>query len=469
MILNIKSYKMQTKSIFICQSCGAVHKKWSGQCRDCGEWNTITEEIEEGGLTTNGFNLEKIVSNSTGIVFEQLDKNTNEFPREKTEIEELDRVLGGGFVKGSAVLIGGDPGIGKSTLLLQTFCSLSNKGLNCLYISGEESTNQVRLRAQRLQLEKTKLKLANSTCVNDIVNALVKEQPQFVVIDSIQTIFSPLISSAAGTVSQVRTCGNELINLAKTKNITLVIVSHVNKDGQIAGPKILEHMVDTVLYFEGDKDYQFRVLRSIKNRFGAANEIGIFEMHDTGLVEIRNPSELFLSTREDLVSGSAVLAGIEGTRPLLSEIQALIAPSYLPSPRRSVVGWDQNRLDMIIAVLNARFGINLCNKDVYLNVVGGLKINEPAADLAVIMALISAFKDKAISKDFVFMGEVGLSGETRMISQIDYRLREAEKLGFKKAIVPDGINKIRSFKKEKFKLEIIPIKHIRDLAMFFKN
>lgn len=453
-----------SKSLFICQNCGAVHKKWSGKCSDCGEWNTITEEKEEGGLISQNSDIQKVLETANEIHFENLDKKIEESQRDIVGIGELDRVLGGGLVKGSAVLIGGDPGIGKSTLLLQTMCTLSNKGLSCLYISGEESTNQVRIRAQRLQLEKSSLKIASATLLTDIVKALIKEQPQVVVIDSIQTIFDPEISSASGTVSQVRACGNELINIAKTRNITLIIVSHVNKDGQIAGPKVLEHMVDTVLYFEGDKDYQFRILRSIKNRFGAANEIGIFEMHDVGLVEISNPSQLFLSSREDLVSGSAVLSGIEGTRPILAEVQALIAPSYMPSPRRAVVGWDQNRLAMIIAVLSSRFGTNLYDKEVYLNVVGGLKISEPASDLAVAVALISAFKDKAIPRNWVFMGEIGLSGEIRMVSQIEYRLKEAEKLGFVKAIVPSGIEKIKTFRKDKYKIEIIPIKHIRDLA-----
>ncbi len=457
------------KSVFICQSCGAVHSKWSGKCSECGEWNTITEEREEGGLITKNINTEKVLNTGNDINFESLDKEIVESPRFDTGINELNRVLGGGLVKGSASLIGGDPGIGKSTLLLQTLCSLVNQGCNALYISGEESTNQIRLRAQRLQLQNNNLKLASATSVNDIIKALLKEQPQVAVIDSIQTIFNPEIASAAGTVSQVRTCGNDLINIAKSKNISLLIVSHVNKDGQIAGPKVLEHMVDTVLYFEGDKDYQFRILRSIKNRFGAANEIGIFEMHDVGLQEIANPSELFLSSREDLVSGSAVFAGIEGTRPLLAEIQSLIAPSYMPSPRRAVVGWDSNRLAMIIAVLSTRFGTNLYDKEVYLNVVGGLKINEPAADLAVAMSLISAFKDVAIPRNWVFMGEVGLSGEVRMVSQIEYRLKEAEKLGFVKAIVPDGVNKLKAFKKDKFKMELVPVKHIRDLAMFFRK
>ena len=457
------------KNVFICQNCGAVHSKWSGKCSECGEWNTIVEEKEEGSLATKNVSTEKILSTANDIIFENLDKEIVESPRFDTGINELNRVLGGGLVKGSAVLIGGDPGIGKSTLLLQTLCSLVDHGCNALYISGEESTNQIRLRAQRLQLSKNSLKLASATSINDIIKSLLKEQPQVAVIDSIQTIFNPDISSAAGTVSQVRSCGNDLISIAKSKNISLIIVSHVNKDGQIAGPKVLEHMVDTVLYFEGDKDYQFRILRSIKNRFGAANEIGIFEMHDVGLQEIANPSQLFLSSREDLVSGSAVFAGIEGTRPLLAEIQSLISPSYMPSPRRAVVGWDVNRLAMIIAVLSTRFGANLYDKEVYLNIVGGLKINEPAADLAVAVSLISAFKDMAIPRNWVFMGEVGLSGEIRMVSQVEYRLKEAEKLGFVKAIVPDGINKLKVFKKDKFNMDIVPVKHVRDLAMFFRK
>jgi DNA repair protein RadA/Sms len=458
-----------SKSVFICQNCGATHKKWSGKCDECGEWNTIYEEKEEGGLIPQTLDVKKTIQEAQELNFENLDKKITEETRFSTGMEELDRVFGGGVVRGSATLIGGDPGIGKSTLLLQTLCSLSNKKLNCYYISGEESTNQVRMRAQRLQLEKSSLKLVSATNVKEVSKFLLVNQPDVVVIDSIQTIFNPELSAAAGTVSQVRSCGNELIGIAKNKNIILLIVSHVNKDGQIAGPKVLEHMVDTVLYFEGDKDYQFRILRTIKNRFGAANEIGIFEMHDMGLLEISNPSQLFLSTRDDLVSGSVVFGGIEGTRPLLAEIQALLAPSYMPSPRRAVVGWDQNRMAMIIAVLGTRYGINLYDKEVYLNIVGGLKITEPAVDLAVAASLISAFKDIAVPRNIVFMGEIGLSGEVRITSQIETRLKEAQKLGFKMAVVPDGINKIKTFKKEKFNIEIVSVKHVRDLNFLFRK
>jgi DNA repair protein RadA/Sms len=455
---------MKNDSIFICQSCGSTLKKWSGQCPDCGEWNSIVEEKKENKLMTHNEITGKINKLDGNILnFETLDKEIKDSPREIIGINELDRVLGGGLVKGSAILIGGDPGIGKSTLLLQTICALANKNINCMYISGEESTNQVRIRAERLGLKKSPVKLASAISVIDILRTIEKEKPSVVVIDSIQTIFTPEISASPGSVSQVRTCANELITLAKSENITMLIVSHVNKDGQIAGPKVLEHMVDTVLYFEGDKDYQFRIIRTIKNRFGAANEIGIFDMNDSGLVEIKNPSELFLSSRKDLISGSVVFGGIEGTRPLLAEIQALIAPSYIPMPRRSCVGYDNNRLSMLIAVLTSRYGLKLHDKEIYLNVVGGLKIDEPAADIAVSLSLISAFKDKPIPKDLMAVGEIGLSGEVRMVSQIESRLKEAEKLGFTKAIVPKDIYNLKQFKKEKYKIEIITIQHIREL------
>ncbi|MDR2778277.1 MAG: DNA repair protein RadA [Rickettsiales bacterium] len=460
---------MQQKSIFICQNCGAVHKKWNGRCSECEAWNSIVEEMEDGGSVPQDEKVQKLLLNSREVIFENLDEKIIDTLRIDTGIGELNRVLGGGVVRGSAILIGGDPGIGKSTLLLQVLCSIANKDLNALYISGEESVNQVKMRATRLHLEKSNVKIASVSSIGDIICSLLKQQPEVVVIDSIQTVFSPELSSAAGTISQVRFCGSELIALAKSKNIIIFIVSHVNKDGQIAGPKVLEHMVDTVLYFEGDREFKFRILRSIKNRFGAANEIGIFEMHDTGLGEVLNPSQLFLSSREDLVSGSAVFAGMEGSRSLLAEIQALIAPSYMPSPRRAVVGWDQNRLAMIIAVISSRFGIGLYDKEVYLNIVGGLRIEEPAADLAVAAALISAYRDIAIPRDYIFMGEIGLSGEVRMISQIDHRIKEAEKLGFRKAIVPDDINKLKTFKRDSYKLEIIALKHLRDLAIFFKK
>lgn len=464
---------MKLKTIYVCTECGAEHKKWAGQCPDCGAWNSIVEDVVEGGLESHfsAKNKSSVKSSGKDIKFECLGANIEHTPRVNVGIGELDRVLGGGLVDGSAILIGGDPGIGKSTLLLQTACALAKNSIETTYISGEESVNQIRIRAKRLGLENAPVKLASATSISDIIKSIdTKTPPKAVIIDSIQTVFASEVGSAPGTVSQVRTCANELINLAKNKNIIMFIVSHVTKEGQIAGPKVLEHMVDTVLYFEGDRNHQFRILRSIKNRFGAANEIGVFEMNDVGLSEVTNPSELFLSTREDATSGSAVYGGMEGTRPILVEVQALISPSYMPSPRRAVIGWDVNRLAMIIAVLNSRFGLNLYDKEVYLNVVGGLKVNEPAVDLAVASALISAFKDIAIPRDYVMMGEVGLSGEIRMISQLDARINEAKKLGFKKVIVPDDIKKLKYFNRlNDGSLEFETIKHIRDLAKIFKK
>jgi len=472
---------MATRAIFSCQQCGTIHTKWAGKCPDCGAWNSLVEEYETGGagvaggaLTTNITAVSKnIKEKGHKIELTGLDSEGIDIPRIKVGIGELDRVLGGGLVRGSAVLIGGDPGIGKSTLLLQATASLADLKNNVIYISGEESVDQVRLRAKRLGLDKSQVKLASSTNILDILKTIdSKDVPNVVVIDSIQTMFIDELSSAPGTVSQVRASAGELTMLAKRKNITLIIVSHVTKEGQIAGPKVLEHMVDTVLYFEGERGHQFRILRAIKNRYGAANEIGVFEMSDVGLSEVNNPSELFLSSRTENISGAAVFAGMEGSRPILVEIQALIAPSFMPTPRRAVVGWDLNRLAMIIAVLNARFGLNLSDKEVYLNVAGGLKINEPAADLAVALALISAAKDIPLPNNAAIMGEVGLSGEIRMVSGIDVRLKEAVKLGFENCIIPKGVEKLKVWQNTKKSLEkvnIHTISHIRDLAKFFRK
>jgi DNA repair protein RadA/Sms len=417
----------KVKSQFSCNSCGSVSSKWTGQCADCLEWGTIIEETTSAS---------KVTIPKTGTVqqLQLLDDEIKQTIRTKTPIEELNRVLGGGLVRGSAILIGGDPGIGKSTLLLQLCASLSDSQIDCLYITGEESTNQIRLRAQRLNIQGNKTGLIAATNAEDIITTIdkYKNKLQLVVIDSIQTIASGEISSAPGTVSQIRACALQLINYAKQNNITLLIACHVNKEGQLAGPKVLEHMVDTVLYFEGDHNNHFRILRSIKNRFGGVNEIGVFEMSSKGLVEISNPSELFLMERENNVSGSAVFAGIEGSRPLLIEIQALIAPTNMATPRRSVVGWDNQRLSMIIAVLGVRFGLNLSSHEVYLSVAGGLRITEPAADLAVAAALISSANNIALPQASIFFGEVGLSGEVRKVSQTEARIKEASKLGFSK-------------------------------------
>lgn len=414
------------KKQYSCTNCGSITSKWAGQCSDCLEWGTIAEERSSASKIS-------VSKGGTAQQLHSLADKIEDTVRTKTPIEELNRVLGGGLVSGSAILIGGDPGIGKSTLLLQLSSSLSKNNLGCLYITGEESVNQIKLRSQRLNIQDNKTGLLASTNVEDIISTIDqnKKDLDLVVIDSIQTVATSELSSAPGTVSQIRASAHILINYAKQNNITLLIACHVNKDGQLAGPKVLEHMVDTVLYFEGDHNNHFRILRSIKNRFGGVNEIGVFEMTSKGLVEISNPSELFLMERENNVSGSAVFAGIEGSRPLLIEIQALIAPTNMATPRRSVVGWDNNRLSMIIAVLGVRFGLNLAAHEVYLSVAGGLRITEPAADLAVAASLISAASNTPLPQGSIFFGEVGLSGEVRRVSQTESRIKEATKLGFK--------------------------------------
>lgn len=461
------------KTAYSCQSCGAIHFKWAGKCPDCGEWNTFVEEFADGGAShyTRISSENKSKSLSKKIDFVQLTGEAQNFPRIQTNIGELDRTLGGGLVQGSVVLIGGNPGIGKSTLLLQTAESLASTKNRVIYVSGEESVDQIRLRAKRMGVKEDSIQLAATTNAADIVNSIKSTpEPTVIIIDSIQTMFIEDLTSAPGTVSQVRAAAAELTHFAKKNNITLLIVSHVTKDGQIAGPKVLEHMVDTVLYFEGEKDLHFRILRAVKNRFGAANEIGVFEMNDVGLSEVTNPSELFLTSYENDTSGMAVFAGIEGSRPILVEIQALISPSFIPTPRRAVVGWDSNRLAMIIAVLHNRFGLNLFDKEVYLNVVGGLKIEETAADLAVACALISAARDIALPTSTIAIGEIGLSGEVRMTNALDSRLKEAAKLGFKNCLIPKANEKNKHFaalKKSLPELTLHSIGHVRDLAKFF--
>ncbi len=423
------------KANYICQSCGSVYPRWIGKCESCGEWNTITEERVEAapkGLGT--------AKKGNVIRFEDLKAESPDLPRAVSGIGEFDRVTGGGLVPGSAVLIGGDPGIGKSTILLQLVCTLANKNTKCAYISGEEAVDQVRMRAKRLGLANSPVDLASATNVRDIVtsmsDAMGSKAYDVMVIDSIQTMYVDTVDSAPGTVTQVRTATQELIRNAKRLGVTLLIVGHVTKEGAIAGPRVLEHMVDTVLYFEGDRGHQFRILRGVKNRFGPTDEIGVFEMAGAGLIEVQNPSALFLSERADNVPGSAVLAGLEGSRPVLVEIQALVAPTSYSTPKRAVVGWDSNRLSMILAVLEARCGVMMSGQDVYLNVAGGLRITEPAADLAVATALISALSGDPVPKDTVIMGEIGLAGEIRHVPQPDLRLKEAAKLGFKSAFVP---------------------------------
>ncbi|HEV2678649.1 MAG TPA: DNA repair protein RadA [Aliidongia sp.] len=423
------------RSRFVCQECGAVHTKWSGRCDACGGWNCLIEEVEpEGppkGLGAAG------VAKGKRIAFVGLEGSAEAAPRRLTGIAEFDRVCGGGLVPGSALLVGGDPGIGKSTLLLQVVASLAIGKAKCVYISGEESIDQIRLRATRLGVTGAPVELAAATSIRDIAASLDHAQAaDIVVIDSIQTMYLDTLDSSPGTVSQVRAAAQELIRLAKRVGFTLILVGHVTKDGAIAGPRVLEHMVDAVLYFEGERGHQFRILRAVKNRFGPTDEIGVFEMTDAGLSEVANPSALFLADRHGAVSGAAVFAGMEGTRPVLVEIQALVAPSPPGTPRRAVVGWDSARLAMVMAVLDARCGLAIGSNDVYLNVAGGLRISEPAADLAVAAALVSALTGQPVPAEMVVFGEIGLSGEIRPVSQSDARLKEAGKLGFERALGP---------------------------------
>lgn len=430
----------KSQKSYACQSCGSVYSKWAGKCDGCGEWDTIIEELIESG-PAKSLNVSK--NSGQVIQFVPLHGVAEKLPRISTAVKELDRVLGGGLVPGSAILLGGDPGIGKSTLLLQAVCKMASSGQPCLYISGEEAVDQVRLRAERLGLENAPVGLAAATSIRDIITSIEKAEtkPALVIIDSIQTMYVDTIESTSGTVTQVRASSAELIRLAKKRNISVILVGHVTKDGAIAGPRVLEHMVDTVLYFEGDRGHQFRILRAVKNRFGPTDEIGVFEMAQEGLIEVANPSELFLNERQDRSPGTAILAGMEGSRPILVEVQALVAPTVYPTPKRAVVGWDSNRLSMLTAVMEARFGISLSANDIYLNIAGGLRITETAVDLAVAAALISSLNNEPMSKDTVLFGEIGLAGEIRPVAQAEQRLKEAAKLGFSHAIIPEGKGK----------------------------
>ncbi len=415
---------------FTCTACGATHRKWSGRCDACGGWNSI---IEDAPLSAGpGARVAK----GRQIALSTLADAEPPPPRAASGMAELDRVLGGGLVAASAILVGGDPGIGKSTLLLQAVASFASNNLKCFYISGEEAAAQVRLRAARLGLSAAPVHLGAETNLRDILSTLETERPDLVVIDSIQTMWLDTVDSAPGSVSQVRAAAHELVSFAKRRGVSVVLVGHVTKEGQIAGPRVVEHMVDTVLYFEGERGHQFRILRAVKNRFGPADEIGVFEMTGAGLAEVANPSALFLSERGTPAPGSVVFAGIEGTRPMLTEIQALVAPSPLGTPRRTVVGLDSARLSTILAVLEARCGIPFAGMDVFLNVAGGMRVLEPAADLAIACALLSAREDIALPIDTVVFGEISLSGALRPVSQTENRLKEAQKLGFCAAIAP---------------------------------
>ncbi|MDO3680439.1 DNA repair protein RadA [Paenibacillus ehimensis] len=423
----------KTKTKFFCQSCGYESPKWLGKCPGCEAWNTFVEEVEtvvkSKGLHTNFLNKkEKAVS--------IINIESSQEERIVTDNRELNRVLGGGIVPGSLILVGGDPGIGKSTLLLQTSHLLTQLDLKVLYISGEESVRQTKLRADRLQAVSPLLFVLCETNVEHIEAAIDEIEPDFIVIDSIQTVYHGAVASAPGSVSQVRECTGHFMRIAKMKGIATVLVGHVTKEGAIAGPRLLEHMVDCVLYFEGERHHSYRVLRAVKNRFGSTNEIGIFEMRESGLIEVNNPSELFLSERPLGVAGSTVVASMEGTRPVLVELQALVSSTNFPSPRRMATGFDHNRLSLIIAVLEKRMGMFLQNQDAYLNVAGGVKLDEPAVDLAVAVSIASSFREQPTQPFDVVFGEVGLTGEVRGVSRVDQRVREAEKLGFRRVILP---------------------------------
>ena len=416
---------------FVCQSCGAASSRWAGRCEACGGWNTITEE----GAAASARPSRK----GRQFAIEPLKGESHEAPRAPSGIAEFDRVAGGGLVRGSVLLLGGDPGIGKSTLLIEVAAAFARNRHRAVYISGEEAVAQVRLRADRLGLAEAAVEVAAETSVEDIVATMSHGViPRLLVIDSIQTMWTHTVEAAPGTVTQVRGSAGELIRFAKRTGAAVILVGHVTKDGQIAGPRVVEHMVDAVLSFEGEGSQQFRILRAIKNRFGPTDEIGVFEMTGTGLREVANPSELFLSERELGSPGTAVFAGVEGTRPLLVEIQALVAPTTLGTPRRAVVGWDQSRLSMVLAVLEAHCGVRLSGHDVYLNVAGGLRIHEPAADLAAAAALVSSLARAPLPADAVYFGEVSLSGAVRPVAQTAARLKEAQKLGFARAILPEG-------------------------------
>jgi len=447
---------------YVCSACGSVFPKWAGRCEACGEWNTLDEQIVPKALPGG---MKDSARQGGKIEFVGLEGISPPPPRVPTTIAEFDRVLGGGLVPASVVLVGGDPGIGKSTLLLQAGAALGRAGREVVYISGEESVDQIRMRARRLGLTQSPMHLAAATQLGDILASLAQfPNAALVVIDSIQTMWTDGVDSAPGSVTQVRAAAFELIRAAKTQGFALMLVGHVTKEGNIAGPRVLEHMVDVVLHFEGDRGHQFRILRGIKNRFGATDEIGVFEMTGAGLSEVANPSALFLAERRGNVSGSAVFAGLEGSRPVLVELQVLLAPNPGGSPRRSVIGWDSGRLSMLLAVLETRCGLKLAMNDVYLNVAGGLRVNEPAADLAVAAALISAASDVPTDPEMVFFGEIGLSGELRQVAQAELRLKEAAKLGFARAASPKRVAGGTARISVPKSLRLVEIGHLTDLV-----
>lgn len=416
---------------YVCQSCGYVSLRWMGRCTECNSWNSFIEETLPKGFSKRGAVAVDMAAPETlaNVTFDQ-------HPRIVARSQEFNRVLGGGIVRGSVVLIGGDPGIGKSTLMLQEGVELARQDFAVLYVTGEESISQTKLRAERLGLNSQHLYILAETDVNNISSNVERLNPQLVIIDSIQTVYQPAFESSPGSISQVRECTLEFIKLAKVKNIPIVLIGHVTKEGYLAGPKVLEHMVDVLLYFEGDRDHFYRILRSIKNRFGSTREIGVFEMKEKGLEEVENPSALFLEQRKDNISGSTVICTLEGTRPFLVEIQALVTPTNYGLPQRTATGIDRKRLSLLLAVLEKRVGLGLGSCDVFVNAAGGARIDDPSADLGILTAIASSFQDRIVNADTVILGEIGLGGEIRAVPQIDKRLNEAAKLGFKKAIVP---------------------------------
>ena len=443
----------KAKTVFVCSECGNESPKWLGKCPACNSWNTFYEQKIEKYTETN--KAEKKINNTPKPLNTYIGQESD---RTSTGFGELDRVLGGGLVKGSLILLGGEPGIGKSTLILQLCEKVKGEG-KVLYISGEESAEQIKLRADRLKIKNEDILFLGETDIDVVNNAIIETMPKLVIIDSIQTMYSDEISAAAGSVSQVREITSQIMRICKSRQITTIIIGHVTKDGNIAGPRVLEHMVDTVLYLEGERYNTYRILRGVKNRFGSTNEIGMFEMKEEGMCEILNPSEILISEREDNPSGSCIVTSMEGTRPVLVEIQALTTQSVFGIPKRTANGFDYNRLALLIAVLEKRANIMLGSQDVYLNVVGGMKISEPAIDLGIMMAVTSSFKNIPIQKDVVVMGEVGLTGEVRRINLIEKRLKEIEKLGFKKCIIPENNKKGL---KDEYKLDIIGVQNIGD-------
>lgn len=439
-------------TVFVCSNCGNESSKWFGRCPACNEWNTCYEE--KINLKSSG----KSASKKTATTVKLDDVKKQDIVRTKTGFDELDRVLGGGLVKGSLTLLGGEPGIGKSTLILQICDKIKGEG-QVLYVSGEESAQQIKIRADRLGIKNNDIVFLRETDIDVIEDAILKTNPKLVIIDSIQTMYSDEITSGPGSVSQVREITARIMKMCKQEEITTIIIGHVTKDGNIAGPRVLEHMVDTVLYLEGERYFAYRILRGVKNRFGSTNEIGMFEMNDIGMCEIDNPSSVLLSEKNENVAGSIVVASIEGTRPILVELQALTATSVFGMPRRTANGIDYNRLTLLIAVLEKRTGLPLGNQDVYLNIVGGIKINEPALDLGIILAVSSSFKNIPIPNDVIAIGEVGLTGEVRSVNQIEKRIKEAEKLGFKKCIIPESNKKLL---KDTYKLDIIGVQNISE-------